>query len=213
MAIHAHSARQAEVFLRRESERSQQSMRELRHGVSFDEIARQMVFYARAHCGEDVQLRVGGERGFSDGRHIYLPARLELEPELGRLAYRVLTARNAGYIEFGTLDLDLSKITGDWLTRRDEEELELERCFRSFPNSALARDLAIWENHRVEHAVRNEYPGVGYLMDRLTEAWQNVLRFVLMARLREPRLHCESSQWGALLSVIPGARDGKTVLC
>ena len=118
---------------------------------------------------------MGGERGFSDGRHIYLPARLELEPELGRLAYRVLTARNAGYIEFGTLDLDLSKITGDWLTRRDEEELELERCFRSFPNSALARDLfMICENHRVEHAVRNEYPGVGYLMDRLAEAWQNV---------------------------------------
>ena len=175
LAIFAHSARQAEVFLRRESQQSQQSLRGLRQGVSFDEIVRQMVFYARAHCGENVQLRIGGERGFSDGRHIYLPARLELEPELGRLAYRVLTARNAGYIEFGTLDLDLAEVPGEWLARRDEEELELERCFRSFPNSTLARDLfMICENHRVEHAVRNEYPGVGHLMDRLASAWQNI---------------------------------------
>lgn len=173
MELFAESPRKAESFLRVESGEGLKTAAELRRGTALSEVRRTLTLYARAHCGEDVQVRPGGAGAFTDGRHIYLPRTVDtFGDERDYLVYRVLTARNAGYLEFGTLDLDLDDHEGDWATAR-EDELELERLFRSFPNRSLAKDIfGILENVRVEARVRDEYPGIARDMDTLEHQWR-----------------------------------------
>lgn len=174
LALHRKSPRRAESFLKQESGQSQRESTRLAGGLSLASVQRTLTHYARAHCGADVAVRPG-DRAFTDGRHLYLPPRVDhFGDARDFLVYRVLTARNAGYIEHGTLDLDLSALPGDWPTRRPGE-LELERLFRSFPNSSIARDLfTVLEDLRVEQRVRAEYPGVARDMDALAAHWRPV---------------------------------------
>jgi nitric oxide reductase NorD protein len=172
LALHVESARKAESFLRLESGESQREVEKLRPGLRLEQVRRTLSLYARAHCGEDVQVRPGNGRAFTDGRHVFLPEVVDFfGDERDFDVYRVLTARNVGYLEFGTLDLDLDSIDGPWPERRPGE-LDVERLVRSFPNSSLARDIFfVLEDVRVEGRVREEYPGVARDMDALADAW------------------------------------------
>ncbi len=174
IALHGRSSKKAESFFKMESGEGVALASELQQGVELSSVRRRLTLYARAHCGEDVQIRPGGVRSFTDGRHIYLPESIErLGEELDLLTYRVLTARNVGYLEFGTLDLDLDALPGAWPDPQDGE-LELERMMRGFDNPVLARDLfTILENARVESRVRTEYPGIARDMDRLGASWRD----------------------------------------
>ncbi len=158
----------AEAFLKRESEKSRRELDRLTRGISLSDVQRTLALYARAHCGEDVQIRPGQGGSFSDGRHVHLPERIdEYGDERDFTVYRVLTARVAGLLEFGTFDLDLRRVPGPWPDRLPEES-ELERLFRSFPNRSLARDLfQVGEELRVEKAIRATYPGLAKDLDAL----------------------------------------------
>ncbi|NOY27970.1 MAG: hypothetical protein GXP62_19060, partial [Oligoflexia bacterium] len=172
--LHGDSARKAESFLRMESGQGRREAEALARGVALPDVQRRLTLYARAHCGETVGVRPAqGDRAFTDGRHLYLPAVIDrFGDERDRLMYRVLTARSAGYLEFGTLDLDLDRLPGTWPEPRPGE-LEQERLLRAFPNTALAGDLfRVLENVRVEARVRQEYPGVGRDMDALARDHQ-----------------------------------------
>jgi len=167
--------RRAAHFLRQESRQGREAMESLTTGVHLKEVRRVMTHYARAHCGEDVQIRpaspspTGGRAGaYSDGRHVYLPERVDrYGDERDFMVYRVITARTAGHLEFGTYDLDLEQVEGDWVEARPGE-LDIERMLRSFPNRSLARDLfQLTEDARVEAHVRDEYPGIARDMDVL----------------------------------------------
>jgi len=193
LELHSDSAPRAESFLRMESSEARTTAADLRTGLALEEVRRTLSLYARAHCGEDVQVRPiqgDGRKAFTDGRNLHLPSVVDqFGDERDFLIYRVLTARNAGYIEFGTLDLDLSRVPwgGDeppdwgsahtggragWPDKRDGE-LELERMLRGFPNPALARDLVtLLENHRIEAALRREYPGIARDIDALGQSWR-----------------------------------------
>lgn len=173
LELFSESVQKAESFLKLESELAQRSASELERGVRLTDVARTLTHYARAHCGEDVAVRPGDERAFTDGRHLYLPERVaRFGDDRDRLVYRVLTARSAGFLEFGTMDLDLSRIPGAW-AEPGADELPVERMLRSFPNISLARDLfQVLEGLRVEARVRAEYPGVSRDMDALAEAWR-----------------------------------------
>lgn len=169
LELHEESARKAESFLRLESGQSRKVAESLSRGVALGEVQRMLTLYARAHCGETVQVRPAqAGKAFTDGNHIYLPEVIDRFGDArDRQVYRVLTARAAGYLEFGTLDLDLATIPGDWPEPRPDE-LEQERLLRAFPNSAIARDLfTVLENLRIEARVRREYPGVARDMDAL----------------------------------------------
>jgi len=174
IALHEASPRKAESFLRLESWESQREADALRTGLSLDDVRRTLTLYARAHCGEDVQVRPGAGAAYTDGRHVYLPESIDhFGDERDFAIYRVLTARNVGFLEFGTLDLDLEEVPGDWPTPEDGE-LEVERLVRGFANSSLARDLFyVFEDVRVEARVRDEYPGVARDMDALADAWRS----------------------------------------
>lgn len=162
--LHAESHHRAESFLKRESDAGQAAVRALLAGVRLSEVSRTLTLYARAHCGEDVQVRAGKGKAFSDGHHVYLPETVEkFGDERDFSVYRVLTAMGAGYLEFGTFDLDLSAISpppGGWPDRR-EGETEMERFFRAFSNKSLAREIfQVLEDARVEAKIRLEYPGI-----------------------------------------------------
>jgi nitric oxide reductase NorD protein len=168
LVLHRESHHKAESFLRQESGVGQAAARELERGVSLAEVNRTLTLYARAHCGEDVQVRAGSGTAFSDGHHIYLPERVDrYGDDRDFLVYRVQTALSVGYLEFGTFDLELGKLAGRWPDRADGEG-ELERYFRAFMNKSLARDLfQILEDARVEGRIRRAYPGVARDLDRL----------------------------------------------
>lgn len=174
ISIHAINPQKAKRFLKRESQSGQESQHTLRGGVPLSKVQSVLTLYARGHCGKSVQIRSGGGNSFTDGKHIYLPdeIHLGLGEEFDRLAYRVLTARNVGYLEFGSLDLVLEDIVGNWCAPR-AEELPIERFFRSFPNTRLAKDLfLIFENKRIETRICLEYPGIERAMKNLGEKWR-----------------------------------------
>lgn len=171
LALHGGNERIAESFLKRESDQGRKEVERLELGLPLSEVSRTLTLYARAHCGEDVQIRplppprpgeLGARNAWSDGHHIYMPARMDrYGDERDFLVYRVMTARTAGYLEMGTFDLELDRVDGQWPERR-EGESDLERFFRAFPNRVIARDLfRIAEDARVERAVIAEYPGIG----------------------------------------------------
>ncbi len=162
--LHRDSWQRAESFLRRESGSAHVAVAALHDGVALTDVARTLTLYARAHCGEDVQVRAGKGRAFSDGHHIYLPERVDrFHDERDFAVLRVLTAMGAGYLEFRTFDLDLTQIEAPpegWPDRR-ENETDLERWLRSFANKSLARELfQVLEDARVEARIRVEYPGI-----------------------------------------------------
>ncbi len=170
--MHDLDAGRAEVFLKAESASGQKELERLSLGLPLSAVSRTLALYARAHCGEDVQIRPvparQGRKAFSEGRHLYLPERVDrYGDERDFTVYRVLAARTAAYIEFGSFELDLRKVPGEW-AHPAHDESDLERFFRSFPNKSLARDLfAVVEDARVEGAMLEEYPGLARDIDTL----------------------------------------------
>jgi len=162
--IHAESHQRAESFLKKESDAAHAAVKALHAGVRLADVSRTLTLYARAHCGEDVQVRAGKGKAFSDGHHVYLPEHVEkFGDERDFAVYRVLTAVGAGYLEFGTFDLDLARVPAPAAGWPDaaEGESELERYFRAFGNRSLAREIfQLLEDARVEARLREEYPGI-----------------------------------------------------
>jgi nitric oxide reductase activation protein len=163
--LHGDDVAVAESFLRGESRRSRQELERLALGLPLGEVRRTLALYARAHCGEDVQIIAippnQKRPAFSEGRNLHLPDRVDrYGDDRDFTVYRVLTARTAAYLEFGTFDLDLRRVEGPWPDRHDGES-DLEVLLRTFPNRSLARDLfGVVEDARVEAHMVREYPGL-----------------------------------------------------
>ena len=97
---------------------------------------------------------------YTDGFRIHVPA--TLPGPNAKEKYRVFTALNVGYIEFGTLDVDLTRVDGDWV-HPSPQELEIEReCFAffkpgfgqinySFSLKIIESDFMFRENIRESH--------------------------------------------------------------
>jgi len=155
-------------FLRMESKDSHRTAEDVQEGISLASLHRPLSLYVRAHCGETVQIRPGDGRSYTDGRHLYLPARsAQFGDERDEDALWVMAALAAGHIEFGSLNIRLDLIAGDWPTARPDE-MPYERMLRAFDNTSIARALfVIFEAARVKAAVRLAYPGMARRMDAL----------------------------------------------
>ena len=161
LQMHESDRARAEGFLRMESQSGRQAVEVALGGTTLRSLHRSLTMYARAHCGEAVQVRPGGNRSFTDGRHLYLPDRINrFGDERDQDVYWVETARAAGYIEFGSLDIDLDSVEGPWAHPADDE-MPYDRMTRSFQNPVIAATLFLmFERIRVERRVASAYPGV-----------------------------------------------------
>ena len=120
--LHRTSRSKAKSFLLMESDQGVREASRLQRGVVLRDVRRTLTLYARAHCGENVQVRASEAGAFTDGRHVYLPSRIDrFGDERDFLVYRVLTARNVGFLEFGSLEVELESLEGQDLLQDDLE--------------------------------------------------------------------------------------------
>ncbi len=180
----ASSPEKAASFLRGESGEGRRALQSLEGGLPLEQVRRSLELYAMAHCDEQVRvlaapagtgstsghplrLAAGGS-AFTNGHDIHLPARVGwFGDQRDFLVYRICTALCAGYLEFGTFELRLDELPGQWPARR-QGELELQRLFRGLGNRSLGRDLyQVFEDQRVEARLRAVYPGLSRDLDRI----------------------------------------------
>jgi hypothetical protein len=186
------SAEGARAYFSLETHRALSSVEEAASGVPLRQVARSLNLFAEALCGSDISIRALPETAASpatlrrpsvspDGRTIALPALLRHYPtrdENLRL-YTVMTAHEAGHLEFGTYRLNhegLESIAAAAQARfrpgdaaaHDSTMTTLEDLFLFYPQPALIRDLwTLLEDARVECHLKLEYPG---LADDLAKA-------------------------------------------
>lgn len=145
------------------SRRSIDEFSKWRATILFEDTKELLSILANAFCGEPVTLKTveersneevhgNGSRSEEEGRTFYLPAYISegrTKKENFRL-YKITTARQAGYLEFGTFDPPFQQI-GELL--------------KSFPLKEVAWDLFyIIEDGRIDHCLKKEYEGLAVEM-------------------------------------------------
>ena len=182
-----------------ESKRSWDRGQENGCSVSLTEVSRPLKIFAQALTGRSLGFRPlhEPEAGFShplgilpwtDGETIFLPEVIRhfSTSRLNFLAFKLATAHQAGYVEFGTFAFQLSSVHDlfppDYITAclrgisdKGKEISSLEAFFHLFPKRNLAQDLfRVLEGGRVDHCLRREYRGLkGEIEVFLQTAMQN----------------------------------------
>jgi len=148
---------------------SRESQRELdrwKEAVLLEDHRRLLSFLAHALSGKEMRLRSTEEldaevsprvRHYpaTDGQTIYLPPLIasERKREDNFRVYKVATAHQAGYIEFGTFESGFNPIM---------------EILQTFPSKALVMDIFfILEDGRVDHSLRREYRGLREEIDQV----------------------------------------------
>ncbi|OLE41989.1 MAG: hypothetical protein AUG11_02550 [Nitrospirae bacterium 13_1_20CM_2_62_14] len=182
MDVLGYSADGARAYFSLETRKALASVEEAMSGVPLRQLARSLKLFAQGLCGAEVMIRSLPERSDDsgaeparatvspDGRTIALPPILRRYPtrEENIRLYTVMTAHEAGHLEFGTYSLPLGRLADliEAVSRRyDRYDLPpvatLDGLFARFPQPALIRDLwTILEDARVEYRLQREYPGL-----------------------------------------------------
>jgi hypothetical protein len=196
----------ARAYFALETKKALASIEQAIRGVPLRQIARSLKLFAQGLCGIDVTIRSlpdldpAGQTAVEslratvsqDGRTIALPALLRRYPtrEENVRLYTVMMAHEAGHLEFGTYDLQLSRLADivEDVHRRYERPAPAERAerdaprgvsgqgggaelpsaattlaqlFELYPQPGIIRDLwTILEDARVDYRLQQEYPGL-----------------------------------------------------
>ncbi len=188
----AYSVEGGRAYFALETIKALASAEQAMSGVPLRSVARSLKLFAEALCGTDVTIRALPESGGTDkepiraavgddGRSIALPVILRRYPswEENIRLYHVMTAHEAGHLEFGTYNLNIRALADlveevrrrNGRDSRDERDMpekpvapvvqNLGQFFDLYPQPGLIRDLwAILEDARVEYLLRREYPGL-----------------------------------------------------
>ena len=179
----------AEAFFRRESQAGQDSLGAIRQAVQLSDVGRRLQLYCRAVTGCEVEVKPVSEapKGavrqhspypLTDGRTVFLPAQLtrHRDREDNETEYKILAAHQAGYIEFGTFDLDVRGPAERGVPIRMPDPgasdgrvvSHFELFFNGFDHPGLARDLFfIAEDSRVDERIRRRYRGLAPDLERI----------------------------------------------
>ena len=189
MAILKKDPAAAKGFFSFESKSARLAVDQLRGGVSLSAVSRPLKLFAEALSGKPVAIQPASalkeEKGegkadlpTTDGYTIYLPA------HVGRFSsdglnfewYKIATAFQAGYLEFGTFSPRLVE-TADLIESLQSKYKKsgglksLSAFFTLFPEPAFIKQLfEIAEGSRVEFHLRQEYPGLRAALIRMREA-------------------------------------------
>ena len=174
-----------------ETHKALASLDQAMSGVPLRRVARSLKLFAEGLCGKEIFIRPLPDSDSpspktahrptvsADGRIISLPAILRHRPtpdENTRL-YTIMTAHEAGHLEFGTYHLQadrLADLIAAVQSRYAGSALKhiatLDHLFALYPHPALIRDLwTIVEDARVEHHLQQEYPGLAHDLAALAQ--------------------------------------------
>ncbi len=174
MEVLAYNPDAARAYFAVETRKALEAIEEAASGVALRSVARVLKLFAEGLSGHPVTIRPLDESK-GDGSTIALPARMRRYPskEDNLRMYKVLTAHEAGHLEYGTYDLPLSRLA-DLAAQaglrygRASASLptSLEEFFQLYPHPLLIRDLWMMaEDARIEACLKAEYPGLRRDMD------------------------------------------------
>jgi len=187
------SAEEAVAYFGLQSKSAQAALDEATGGLSLDRVSQVLKLFAEALCGRAVEIAAveslpedlrgpsrgrRGQRPITEGTTIYLPARFKESPdrETNFAWYKVMTAHEAGHLEFGTYAVTPDQLQGllpiiEAAYGRAHPIKRPDEFFALFPNPALAEFLwMIIEDTRVDYLLRQEYEGLVKLMDTVAAA-------------------------------------------
>jgi len=186
LAFAKKSAEETVAYFSLQSKSSQSTLDEVTGGLSLERVSQVLKLFAEALCGRTVviapvealpeelrDLDRQRRRPITEGTTIYLPARLKesQDRETNFAWYKVMTAHEAGHLEFGTYDVTPNQLqsllpTVQTAYGKSRPVTRTNDFFALFPNPRLAEFLwMIIEDTRVDYRLRHEYDGLVKLMD------------------------------------------------
>jgi hypothetical protein len=181
MEVLSYNREAARAYFAVETRKALEAIEEAVSGVALRSVARVLKLFAEGLSGHPVTIRArgvedgAGHEGASIPRQaergtIRLPARMSMyrSREENLRVYKVLTAQEAGRLEYGTYDVPLGRLddlAAQACLRYGHPPVTslgtLEELFRLYPHPMLVRDLwALAEDARVEACLKAEYPGL-----------------------------------------------------
>src|SRR5881409_234608 len=182
MEVLAYNPDAARAYFAVETRKALDAIEEAASGVALRSVARVLKLFAEGLSGHPVTIHPLEEgeapippKASADGSTIFLPARMRRYPtkEDNLRVYKVLTAHEAGHLEYGTYDLRLNRLAdlaaqaGLRYGRAAASSLaSLEDLFQLYPQPLLIRDLWMMaEDARIEACLKAEYAGLRRDMD------------------------------------------------
>jgi nitric oxide reductase NorD protein len=174
------------AYFSAESRSALEAIESAASGVALREILRVLKLFSPGLSGRSVTIQPeeNSERAFAHSSKtrpqeyiIHLPTRLRRYPtrEENLRLYRIMTAHEAGHVEYGTYDLDVRRLADvaaqaclRYGCSPTPELHDLDDLFQCYPHPALMRDLWILaEDARIETSLKAEYPGLRRDLDML----------------------------------------------
>lgn len=178
MEVLAYNPEAARAYFAVETRQALEAVERATSSVSLQSVARLLKLFAEGLSGRSVTIRPleehegreGVAQGLVSAHTIRLPARMGRCPtrEENLRVYKLLTAHEAGHLEYGTYDLqvtrlaDLAQQACLRYGRKPASPLSsLDELFRLYPHPVLIRDLwGLAEDARIEACLKAEYPGL-----------------------------------------------------
>jgi len=164
----------ARLFFLFESKSAHQAVDQLKGGVSLKTISRRLKLFSEALSGKEICIQATTAVSPKTPATIWLPPYFnQFSTEAENIEwYKIATAYQAGYLEFGTFTPTLEaiqKFSDETGGRRTETSFA--DLFLLFPDTKLIEQLfEIAEGARIEYFLRDEYPGLHGAMNRMREA-------------------------------------------
>jgi cobalamin biosynthesis protein CobT len=204
MEIVEYSSEGGQAYFSLQTKNALASLEQAMCGVPLRQVARSLKLFAQGMCGTDVSIESLhgavdgpgsgttsdlGQQGLKratvspDGKSIFLPIIMRHgdSREENIRWYTVMTAHEAGHLEFGTYQVALERLqplvlevharysTDDQIATRPEIQ-NLGELFRLYPQPGVIRDLwEILEDARVDFKLQQEYPGLREDLVHLTQ--------------------------------------------
>ena len=220
MEVLEYSAEAGNAYFSLESRKALASVEQAISGIPLRQVARSLKLFAQGMCGRDVSIEAlsvsASENGSPtnesttaptlqrpkvspDGKVILLPSimRLGASREENLRWYTVMTAHEAGHIEFGTYHVRLEalhQVAHHVQTRyasddQPEEGMEIQNLgdlFALYPQPGVIRDLwEILEDARVDYLLQQEYPGLRHDLAHLSKEAVRIRSFLHGMTARE----------------------------
>ena len=216
MEVLEYSVEGARAYFSLETKNALTAVEQSMQGVPLRQIARTLKLFAQGMCGMDVSIEAlpestltekqNGPNGkhcraqvSADGKTIFLPTliRQGSSREDNVRLYTVMTAHEAGHLEFGTYRVQIDKLhdlasqvyerySKNSGKAQDPRPNTLGELFGLYPQRGVIQDLwEILEDARVEFLLQHEYPGLRQGLATLTKEAVNTRSFLHGMTVRE----------------------------